>query len=161
MQNSKFNIQSRLSVFCILHFALFIFSCSVPNLESPECTAARAAVREFYSNHFGGDMKFTPENLTAREKYLTPDLARLLQKFLTDSEPFTLSAPDDVPKAFRVGSCQMRAPDKTEVQILLFWKDDVRSEQREIQVEALKENDKWLISNISNNTSSLKNILNH
>ncbi|HEX8369162.1 MAG TPA: hypothetical protein VF604_11530 [Pyrinomonadaceae bacterium] len=144
-----------------MHFGLCISSCSVPNLESPECTGARAAVREFYSNHFGGDMKFTSENLKAREKYLTPDLARLLEKFLTDSDPFTLSAPDDVPKAFRVGNCRTLAPDKTEVQVLLFWKDDVRSEQRELKVEALKENDKWLISNISNNTSSLQNILNH
>ena len=46
-------------------------------------------------------------------------------------------------------------------QILLFWKDDARSEQREIKVEAVKQNDKWLINNISNQTSSLQNILNH
>ncbi|HEY0050381.1 MAG TPA: hypothetical protein VGB68_13895, partial [Pyrinomonadaceae bacterium] len=144
-----------------MHFAFCISSCSVPNLESPECSAARTAVREFYSNHFGGDMKFTPENLKAREKHLTPDLARLLQKFLTDSDPFTLSAPDDLPKAFRAGGCKVAAPDKTELQILLFWKDDVRSEQREITVEAVKQNETWLINNISSNTSNLQNLLNH
>jgi hypothetical protein len=44
---------------------------------------------------------------------------------------------------------------------LLFWKDDVRSEQQELKIEAVKQNDKWLISNISNNTSNLQNILNH
>jgi hypothetical protein len=160
MQNSKFKIQNWLFIFCILHFA-FCISCSIPNLEAPECTEARATVREFYSNHFGGDMKFTSENLQAREKYLTPDLARLLGKFLTDSDPFTLSAPGDAPRAFRVGGCKALAPDKTESQVLLFWKDDQRSEQREITVEAVKQNDKWLINNISNNTNSLQNILNH
>ena len=104
-------------------------------------------------------MKFTPENLKAREKFLTPELNKLLQKFLTDSDPFTLST--DVPKAFRVGGCKALAPDKAELQILLFWKDDARSEQRELKIEAVKQNDKWLINDIFNQTSSLQNILNH
>jgi hypothetical protein len=160
MQNSKFKIQNWLIAFCVLHFALAI-SCKVPNLEAPECAGARAEVREFYSNHFGGDMKFTSENLKAREKYLAPDLARLLQKFVTDSDPFTLSAPGDVPKAFRVGGCKILAADETEVQVLLFWKDDNRSEQREINVAVVKQNGNWLIMNIFNNTSNLQNILNH
>lgn len=151
----------RFVFFCLFTSVFWLLSCSVPNLEAPECTQARGAVREFYSNHFGGDMKFTPENLRAREKYLAPDLTRLLQKFVTDSDPFTLTPNDDLPKAFRVGGCKALAPDKAELQILLFWKDDVRSEQREINVAAVKENDRWLISNISNNTSNLQNILNH
>jgi hypothetical protein len=151
----------KIMLFCLLLTAHCLPACKVPNLEAPECTAARAAVREFYSNHFGGDMKFTPENLKAREKYLTPDLTRLLQKFVTDSDPFTLAAPEDVPKAFRVGGCKTLAPDETEVQVLLFWKTDARSEQRAINVAAVKQNDNWLVSNISNNTSNLQNILNH
>jgi hypothetical protein len=144
-----------------LPFAFCLSSCRVPNLEAPECTDSRAAVREFYSNHFGNDMKFTPENLQARAKYLTPDLTRLLQKFVTDSDPFTLTPGDDLPKAFRVGGCKAIAPEKTELQVLLFWKDDARSEQREIKIEAARQNDKWLINNIYNNTSNLQNILNH
>lgn len=151
----------RITFFCLLLAACCLPSCSVPNLESPECTEARQTVREFYSQHFGGDMKFTPENIRAREKYLAPDFAWLLQKFVTDSDPFTLTPGDDLPKAFRVGSCKTIAPDKTGLQVLLFWKDEARSEQREINVEAVRQNDKWLISNISNNTSNLQNILNH
>lgn len=147
--------------FCLPACVFWLVSCSVPNLEAPECTQARAAIREFYSNHFGGDMKFTPENLRSREKYLSPDLARLLQKFVTDSDPFTLTQGDDLPKAFRVGGCKTVAADKTESQVLLFWKEDYRTEQREINVEAMKGNGNWLISNISNNTSNLQNILNH
>ena len=72
-------------------------------------------------------MKFTAENLRAREKYLAPDLTRLLQKFGTGSDPFTLTPNDDLPKAFRVGGCKATAADKTESQVLLFWKDDYRS----------------------------------
>jgi hypothetical protein len=151
----------KIMLFCSLLTAHCLLACSIPNLEAPECTAARASVREFYSNHFGGDMKFTPENLRAKEKYLTPDLTRALQRFVTDSDPFTLTRGDDLPKAFRVGGCKATAADKTESQILLFWKDDNRSEQREINVEAVKQNDHWLINNISNNTSNLQNILNH
>lgn len=151
----------KITFFCLLLAAYCLPACSVPNLESPECAGARQAAREFYSSHFGGDMKFTPENLRAREKYLTPDLTRLLQKFVTDSDPFTLTPGDDLPKAFRVGGCQTAAPDKTELQVLLFWKDDARSEQRELKIEAVRQNDKWLINNISNNASNLQNILNH
>jgi hypothetical protein len=106
-------------------------------------------------------MKFTPQNLQAREKFLTDDLKTLLQKFLTESDPFTLTQPDDPPKAFRVGACETKAPDKTELQVLVFWKDDARSEQREIKIEAARENGKWLIGNISNNTSNLREILSH
>jgi hypothetical protein len=151
----------KIMLFCSLLTAYCSLSCSIPNLEAPECTEARATVREFYSNHFGGDMKFTSENLQARAKYLTPDLTRLLEKFLTNSDPFTLSEGEDVPRAFRVGGCKALAPDKTELQVLLFWKDDARSEQRELKVEAVKQNDKWLVNNISNNTSNLQNLLNH
>ncbi|HLM00820.1 MAG TPA: hypothetical protein VK400_07170, partial [Pyrinomonadaceae bacterium] len=86
----------KITFFCLLLAAYCSLSCSVPNLESPECTQARRTLGEFYSNHFGNDMKFTPENLRDREKYLTTDLTRLLQKFLTDSDPFTLTPGDDL-----------------------------------------------------------------
>lgn len=122
--------------------------CSIPNLEPAACTESRTAVREFYSFHFGNDMKFAPENLKLREKFLTPDLLKRLELSQENTDPFTTGT-TDFPKAFRVGECKEISPDRTQFQLLLFWRDDTRSEQREIKIEAAKQNEKWLVDNIS------------
>jgi hypothetical protein len=134
---------------CLLIAAGAALSCSIPNLEEPECTAARGAVKEFYSYHFGGEMRFSPENLKAREKFLTPELIATLQKTTGEADVFTVNS-TDYPKAFRVGACRVAAPDKTSVEVILFWKDDVRSEQKTISVEAVRRNEQWLVNRILN-----------
>ena len=148
MRNSKVKIQNIFFTFCILPFA-FCISCNVPTLEAPECTEARTAVREFYSYHFAGEMQFAPEKLKQRERFLTEELIKSLPNAPTDRDPFTLT--DDVPRAFRVGGCEVAEPQKRVIfGVLLFWKTDTRSEQREIKVEAVRLGDKWLINKISN-----------
>jgi hypothetical protein len=124
------------------------FACSIPNLEKPECTEARLAVKEFYSYHFGNDMAFTPENVAAREKFLTPEFAASLNGKQVDGDPFTTGT-HDIPKAFRVGGCEVTPQGGTRLEILLFWKDNVRSEQRKIFVDAVKRGDNWLVDKIS------------
>lgn len=133
-----------LSTFYLL---LFTFACSVPNLEKPECGAARQTVKEFYSYHFGNDMQPSKENLQSREKFLTDALNRQLAlQAETRTDYFT--ATEDYPKAFRIGSCEAVEPNKTVFQIVMFWKDDARTEQREVKAEVVEENDKWLINRI-------------
>jgi hypothetical protein len=63
---------------------------------------------------------------------------------LQKTDYFTLT--DDFPKAFRIGGCEVTESNKTVFQAVFFWKDDVRTEQREIKVELIKENGKWLIN---------------
>jgi len=149
IQNSKFKIQNLVFLFCILHFA-FLINCSIPNLEKPECTAARQTVKELYSYHFGGDMKFTAENLRQREKFLS---GKLIENLSRNDESATdyFTATDDYPKAFRIGSCAVVESEKrVSLGVVLFWKTDARSEQREINVEAVKENDRWLVNKVGN-----------
>lgn len=137
----------RFFVFCLLSS---VFSaCSVPNLEQPECTDSRLTVKEFYSYHFGNEMKFSQENLKQREKFLTPDLVKSLQSLQTENDIFTTNS-TDFPKAFRVGGCKVIEPTKTNFEVLLFWKDSTRSEQKVINVEVIKQNDKWLINKVLN-----------
>jgi hypothetical protein len=151
MQNSKFKIQNLAVIFCIFNFAFLIASCgSVPNLEPPECTDSRLVVKEFYSYHFGNEMKLSAENLQKREKFLTPELFKSLQNLQTENDVFTTNT-TDFPKAFRVGKCQVVEPAvKTNLEVLLFWKDDKRTEQKAINVEVVKQNDKWLVNKILN-----------
>lgn len=136
-------------VICLI-IAVLAFSagCSIPNLEDPECTDARNAVREFYSYHFGNDMTPSPENLKLREKYLSRELyATLSAAPAGDTDYFTGTS--DLPKAFRVGTCKVVSPDKTLLQVLLFWRTDVRNEQRAINVEAVRENEGWRVNKVT------------
>jgi hypothetical protein len=150
MQNSKFKIKSWVWAFCIFNFALLIASCgSVPNLEAPECTESRGVVKDLYSLHFGNEMRFSPENLKQREKFLTPDFFKSLQNLQTENDVLT-SNNTDFPKAFRVGKCEVVGPSKTNFEVLLFWKTDTRTEQKAISVEVVKQGDKWLVNKILN-----------
>lgn len=102
-------------------------------------------MREFYSLHFGSDMQPSEEYLEKRKKYLTAEWNFFVSKNLSRKQDyFTLT--EDYPKAFRIGECAAAAPDKVVFQVVFFWKDDVRSEQRETQVEVVKENGNWLIN---------------
>ncbi|HLA95378.1 MAG TPA: hypothetical protein VK612_06635 [Pyrinomonadaceae bacterium] len=145
------NFEFRVSSFgflCIFTFAFLLGSCSIPNLEPPSCIESRTDVREFYSFHFGNGLAFSQESLKQRERFLTPELAKRLEVEKDGADPFT-TRDTDFPKAFRVGECKEISPERTEFQVLLFWRDDTRTEQREIRVEVVKDNDKWLIDKIS------------
>jgi hypothetical protein len=147
---SAFNCPFSITSLCVsvpLWLVLLLTGCGVPNLEPPACTESRTAVREFYSFHFGNDMKFSPENLKLRQRFITPELSQRLASTKDGVDPFTTGT-DELPKAFRVGECEEISSGQTEFQVLLFWRDDTRSEQREIKVAAAKQNEKWLVDNI-------------
>jgi hypothetical protein len=137
-------------IFCLLITAYCSLSCgSIPNFEPPECTESGGVVKEFYSYHFGNEMKFSPENLKPREKFLTAEFVNSLRKLQTENDVFTTNS-TDLPKAFRVGKCEVVSADKTVFEVVLFWRDDVRSEQKIIKAEAVKQGDKWLINKVFN-----------
>ncbi len=93
-------------------------------------------------------MRFSTEGLKRREKYLSPELLASAASSKEGTDPFT-TGNDDLPKAFRVGECREISPEKTEFSVLLFWRTDERTEQREIKVESIDKNDKWLINKVS------------
>jgi hypothetical protein len=147
ISNFRFQIPNQGKLLFTFAFLLFALSCSMPNLESPECTDSRLAVKQFYSFHFANEMKFSEDNLKQREKFLTPEFAKSLQNSTGENDVFTTNS-SDLPKAFRIGECKVIEPTKTNLEIVLFWKDDNRSEQKPIQVEAVKQADKWLLNKI-------------
>jgi hypothetical protein len=126
---------------------LVVASCSVPNLEKPQCTEARDAVKRFYSFHFGSDMHPSPENLKVRAPFLTRELVSSLSKS-TETAMDYFTAAEDYPKAFRVGSCGSESDVKVILQVLLLWRDDTKSDQKEVKVETVKVVDKWLINKV-------------
>ncbi len=89
------------------------------------------------------------ENLKASEQFLTNDLIKTLSASGETSKDY-FTATDNYPKAFRVGSCTSDSDDKATFQVLLLWRDDVKSEQKEVHVETVKTGDAWLINKVSN-----------
>jgi hypothetical protein len=123
------------------------FACSIPSLESQQCSEARVALKQFYSFHFGNDMSPTKENLSERKPYLTDRLFKSL--WAADSIPGDhFTATSNYPKAFRVGECTAASPEKTVFQVILLWHDDTRSEQKEIAVDMVRQGDKWLVDSV-------------
>jgi hypothetical protein len=147
MHKAKCKMHNWFFLLCILHFALCISSCSVPNLEKPQCTAARDAVKRFYSFHFGNDIHPSLENLKARDQFLTTELVTSLSKSNETATDYFTST-EDYPKAFRVGECTAESGVKVTLQVLLLWRDDIRNDQKEVKVEAVKTADKWLINKV-------------
>jgi hypothetical protein len=133
---------------CLLLTAYCLLSCGVPNLETLACVESRDVVREFYSFRFGNGLAFSADALKQRERFLTPELVRNFVSQPEGADPFTTGT-SDFPKAFRVGGCTEKSAERTEFQLLLFWRDDNSSQQKTINVETVKTGDKWLIDKVN------------
>ncbi len=148
MSESGYKIHVSLVLICLL-FALYASSCSVPSLEEPQCSHARDAVKRFYGFHFGNDMHPSAENLKLRESYLTGELFKELSASNEEAKDYFTKS-ENYPKAFRVGTCTLESDDKATLQVLMLWRNETKSAQEEVHVEAVKKNEKWLINKVSN-----------
>lgn len=149
MKKCKVQSAKCIVFFSLIFVALLNFACSVPTLEKPECVESREIIKQFYSIHFGNDLKPSQANLEKIKDSLSKNLfEEIKNKNETAFDYFTQT--DDYPKAFRVGGCESVSENKTIFEILLFWKDENRNEQREINVETVKENGRWLINKVEN-----------
>jgi hypothetical protein len=95
-------------------------------------------------------MKPSAENLAARKGYLTDELASELQTSANDTKDYFTNS-ENYPKAFQVGTCKAETPEKTNVTILLYWRENEQNYQREVTAELLKRGDKWLINKVTGN----------
>src|SRR3954453_15952262 len=57
---------------CIVHCALCIGGCSIPAIESADCTAARDVTKRYYSLAVGGDLAHQPDALAQINKLRAP-----------------------------------------------------------------------------------------
>ena len=94
-------------------------------------------------------MKTDSENLKKRENFLSPRLfEQLKNQPASQNDYFTQT--ENYPKAFRVGGCEVLSSDKTVFEVLIFWKSETESVQKQLKAEAVKENGKWLIDKVEN-----------
>ena len=140
-----------LYVSVFLAITAFDTGCRIPVLESAECRDAKNYVREFYSFHVGNDMHPSPDGLEKRKQFLTPQLAASLAGAMDEQTDYFTQTVNDYPRAFQVAGCTSTDANSAMVEVLLFWKDDVRTEQRSLNVEVVKSEDRWLVNKVSKN----------
>ncbi len=147
MRNSKRTMHNLVFALCIVHCALFITSCSIPNLEPLECVEARDSARQFYSFHFGNEMRPSADNFKARERYLTPRYFASLASYPENgADPFTLTT--DYPRTFKLAECKAASPTDIDLKIQIYWRDDLKTEQQEVQANFVKQDGKWLLDGV-------------
>lgn len=132
----------------LIGLSLAAVSCSVPNLETAECAAARNSVKRFYSLHFANQVNPSDEYLKTRDGFLTEQLKNSLALVEEDEDYFTKTR--DFPKAFRVGACSSNSENRARLEVVLLWRDDVRNEQAEVQVNAIRSGGEWVIDSVEN-----------
>ncbi len=153
----KFMLRNFLLLAC-----LALVSCNIPQVEDGKCTASREIARSFYSEHFADQtgMAFTRENISRKEKFLTPELFKLLQHEFDRQDEFVKTHPDEVPfmdgdvftdsqeypTGFKVGECKISGESRVAHTVRLFWRNNDKPMQREMKVEVEKRGDKWLIN---------------
>ncbi len=147
MQNSKFKIKKWIGFIFILNFSFLIYSCRLYSLEPLECTEARVVAKQFYSFHFGNEMRPSLENLRSRERFLTPRFFSALTASGEGSlDQFTLT--ENYPKSFKIGECRADTATNVDLQIQLYWKDDYTTVQQEVVANMVKEGGKWLLDGV-------------
>ncbi|MEJ7622867.1 MAG: hypothetical protein WKF34_02635 [Pyrinomonadaceae bacterium] len=134
---------TRIFAFCILIWAT---GCSVPNLETAQCIAARDAVKRLYSLHMSEDIRPTQVSLEARRQFITSALYNRLNG--ADGEVDYFTATDNYPRAFRVGECQSSGENSATLGVLLLWRDDVSTDQKKISVDVVRPAEAWLINEV-------------
>jgi len=153
----------------LLLLGLGLVSCNIPQIEDGKCTASRETVRSFFTQHFQSDAEtgFTRESVAKKEKFLTPELYKLLQHEFDREDEFVKAHPDEVPymngdpftdsqeypTGFKVGKCNVSGESRVTHNVLLFWKTDDKPVQEGTKVQVEKRGDKWLIGDFTSDKS--------
>jgi len=117
--------------------------CSIPNMQSQQCSEASDDVKEFYSWYLGTDAQQRRPEIF--KKFLSPEL--LGYRDTGEKDPFYLSA--NVPTTFKIGKCELVDDSHANVQVQLYWRhSDQNTEQREVYADTVKSGDVWQIGKI-------------
>lgn len=117
--------------------------CSIPNLEGEQCTQARDAVREFYFWYLGTDASVREKQRDFYDRYIAPSFRSVAGQ---DLDPFFLSG--TAPTTLKIGKCEMKDDSHVTMQVQLYWRQEGKTEQKEVYADVIKVAGKWLIDRV-------------
>jgi hypothetical protein len=131
--------------FCLLPIAYCQLAC-IPNPESQQCSEARDSVKEFYSWYLGTDPEQRRKQPEVFRKYISGTSS--LNAVNSDLDPF-FNSPTP-PTTFKIAKCETADADHTNIQVQLYWRQDLKIEQREVYADTVRTGDTWQIDRIEN-----------
>ena len=143
----QFAIGRLLKAYCLSLIAVCFCGCSVPNMQSQQCSEASDSVKEFYSWYMGTDAEERAKRPAVYRKFISPDFP--LDSKNWESDPYLLS--HNFPTTFKVGKCEMVDESHVRVQVQLYWRpedSDGKTVQKEIYADAVNKGDAWQIAKI-------------
>ncbi|HRI03843.1 MAG TPA: hypothetical protein PLL77_08885 [Pyrinomonadaceae bacterium] len=92
-------------------------------------------------------MRPSAENFKARERYLTPRYFASLSAYPeTVRDPFTMTT--EYPRTFKLAECKAASATDIDLRVQIYWRDDTKTEQQEVQANFVKQDGKWLLDGV-------------
>jgi len=63
-------------------------------------------------------------------------------------EPRSVFLSGTTPTTFKIGKCEAVTETKAEMQVQLYWREDGKTDQKEVFAELTRTNDRWLIEKV-------------
>jgi len=141
--NKPLATRATIFTFCLSLMAFCFLGCSIPKLEDQRCSEARDTVKEFYSWYLGTDPQMRAGQPDVFERFVSPGFRPTIAE---NQDPFFLSG--TTPTTFKIGKCEAVTETKAEMQVQLYWREDGKTDQKEVFAELTRTNDRWLIENV-------------
>lgn len=130
--------------FWIMGIAICLVNCSIPNLETEQCSNARDNVKEFYSWYLGTDSDLRLKQRDVYDRHISPSFRSQAGEGM---DPFFLS--ENPPTTFKVGKCEIVDDRNVNMQVQLYWRHDLTTDQKEVIAHEVKNGEKWLIEYVT------------
>ena len=113
-------------------------------METQQCAEARDSVKEFYSWYLGTEAAQRAKQPDVFKKFISSGSS--LNTAGGENDPFFNSATP--PTTFKIGKCEMVDPTHTNIQVQLYWREESKTEQKEVYADTVKSGDRWQIDKI-------------
>lgn len=130
-------------VCCLLMTAISQPACSIPNLEGQQCTEARDTVKEFYSWYMGTDAETRQKQNEIYYRYIASNFQSSAGP---ETDKFYLS--ETTPTTFKIGKCEQTNDQRIAMQVQLYWRQDGKTDQKEVYADLIKVRDSWQIDKV-------------
>lgn len=130
---------------CIVSCTLSVVACSIPAIESPDCTAARDVAKRYYSLAIGGDVANQPDAMREFKNLLAPDFSVTGTDMSDGRDPYNFSL--ITPSSSRFDEC-VEQNSKPTINVTVIWRQNEQNYLRKDKVTLTKSGNTFLVEHI-------------